>query len=141
MEIEIFRKTKKRIEKSFVEKVVRKTLTASGKKAAAFSVSVVFLDKVQIREMNRKYRKIDKATDILSFDYSLGYNKGKGEGELFLCPELIEKSAKENKVSFRKELAFVLSHGVLHLLGFRHGKKMYELQDTVSSKFKYQKAK
>jgi probable rRNA maturation factor len=154
MKIEIVRKTKKRIEKSFVEKVVKKTLAVSKKKGTDFSVSIIFADRDKIREINRKYRKINKATDILSFNYSSGYNGKKiggqpallrppatmlqlraGEalltGELFLCPEVIEKSAKDQNVSFQKELAFVLSHGILHLLGFRHGEKMYELQDKV----------
>jgi rRNA maturation RNase YbeY len=58
------------------------------------------------------------------------------EGELALCLEIIASQAKKNKVIFQKELAFVLSHGVLHLLGMRHGKKMYEIQDIASSKFK-----
>lgn len=133
MKIEIVRKTKKRIEKSFIAKVVKKTLVASRKGAAGFSVSIVFADKDEIRKINQKYRKIDKATDVLSFCYSSGYNKEKIEGELFLCPEIIEKSARENKVPFKKELAFVLSHGVLHLLGMRHGKKMYEMQDNIST--------
>ncbi|MDD5489814.1 MAG: rRNA maturation RNase YbeY [Candidatus Moranbacteria bacterium] len=136
MKIEIACKTKKRIEKSFVEKVVRKTLAASENKAVAFSVSIVFADEEKIREINRKYRKIDKATDVLSFDYSLRYNKGRiVQGEIILCPGIIEKSAKENKASFKKELAFVLSHGVLHILGYRHGRKMYGIQDQISTNY------
>ena len=131
MDIEIVGKTKKRIAGSFIEKIIKKTLAVSGKKVAGFSVSVVFADKGKILEINQKYRKINKATDILSFNYSSGYNKKKIEGELFLCPEVIEQSAKDQEVSFQKELAFVLSHGILHLLGFRHGKKMYKLQDNV----------
>ncbi len=143
MKIEIVRKTRKRIGESFIEKVVKKTLAVSKKKEADFSVSIIFEDRNKIREINRKYRKINKATNILSFNYSSGYNKKKIEsqpallreallaGELFLCPEVIEKSAKDQNVSFQKELAFVLSHGILHLLGFRHGKKMYGLQDEV----------
>jgi len=131
MDIEIVGKTKKRIAGSFIEKIIKKTLAVSGKKVAGFSVSVVFADKGKILEINQKYRKINKATDILSFNYSSGYNKKKIEGELFLCPEVIEKSDKDQEVSFQKELAFVLSHGILHLLGFRHGKKMYKLQDNV----------
>jgi len=145
MEIETIFKTKKikGIEKPFIEKIVKRTLAASGKKIAAFFVSIVFIDKAEIRKINRKYRKINKSTDILSFDYSLEYNKRKAiagglpaevsakTGELLLCPEVIEESAKKNKVSFQEELAFVLAHGVLHLLGFRHGKKMFDLQDKI----------
>jgi probable rRNA maturation factor len=147
MEIETIFKTKKikGIEKPFIEKIAKRTLAASGKKIAAFFVSIVFVDKAEIRKINRKYRKINKSTDILSFDYSLGYNKKRKAiagglpaevsaktGELLLCPEVIEESAKKNKVSFQKELAFVLAHGVLHLLGFRHGKKMFDLQDKIA---------
>jgi len=146
MEIETIFKTKKirGIEKPFIEKIAKRTLAASGKKIAAFFVSIVFVDKAEIRKINRKYRKINKSTDILSFDYSLEYNKRKAiagglpaevsakTGELLLCPEVIEESAKKNKVSFQEELAFVLAHGVLHLLGFRHGKKMFDLQDKIA---------
>ena len=136
MKIEIVRKTKKRIERAFVEKIVKKTRAASGKRAGNFSVSVVFAGKEEIRRLNRKYRKKNKATDVLSFDYSLGYNiRGSKNitGEVILCPEIIEKSAKEHEISFREELAFVLSHGILHLLGFRHGKKMYGIQEKISN--------
>jgi len=129
--IEDINLTPKKISSAMVKKIISKTLKLSGIKPAHFSVSVAFLPKSEIKKLNRKYRKYDKSTDVLSFCYSSGYNKGKTEGELFLCPEIIEKSAQKNKVSFKKELAFVLSHGILHLLGFRHGKKMYQIQDEV----------
>jgi len=142
MKLEITNRTKKRIEKTFIKRVVQKTLDISEKGVRHFSLSVVFAGKKEIQLINRTYRKKNEATDVLSFNYSSGYNKEKigGQpavdaallaGELFLCPEMIEKSAKEHKVSFQKELAFVLSHGILHLLGMKHGKKMYEMQDKV----------
>ena len=86
-----------------------------------------------MKKINRKYRRKNKPTDVLSFIYTSGYNKGGKilEGELALCPEIILSQAKENEVTFQKELAFVLSHGVLHLLGMRHGEKMYGIQDEV----------
>ncbi|MDI6777708.1 MAG: rRNA maturation RNase YbeY [Patescibacteria group bacterium] len=136
MRIEIANKTKKRIEKNFVRKIVEKTLDISKKKPGDFSISIAFVEKKEIRRLNRIYRKKDKATDVLSFSYSSMYNK-KGEalraGELALCPEIIARNARANKVAFQKELAFVLSHGVLHLLGMKHGKKMYKIQDKIST--------
>jgi len=141
--VEIRNLTKKRIKSDFVKKVVRKTAKLSGVNFSLLEISVVFVGEAEIRKINRKYRRKDKSTDILSFRYDLGYNK-KGQaqmGELMLSPEVIAKSARKNKVSFQRELAFVLSHGVLHLLGMRHGKRMYELQDEISSKFKNQKSK
>lgn len=132
--IEITNLTQKRIKTDFVKKIVRKTVRLAGTDLKSLEISVVFVNEAEIRKINRKYCRKDKSTDVLSFRYDLGYNK-KGQaqmGELMLSPEVIAKSAKENKVSFHRELAFVLSHGVLHLLGMRHGRRMYELQDEIS---------
>jgi len=135
-EIEIINEAAGRPNKDFVREVVRKTVRLSGIKVKKASLSVIFASRTKIRSLNRKYRGRNKSTDVLSFNYSSGYNKEKVEGELFLCPKMIEKSAKKHEVSFRKELAFVLSHGVLHLLGMRHGKKMYGIQDEVVRKLR-----
>lgn len=54
-----------------------------------------------------------------------------------LCPQVVERQAKEHDLSFRDELCYLVLHGVLHLLGFEHeqggarAKKMYELQDEI----------
>jgi probable rRNA maturation factor len=136
--VEIANRTKKRIKADFIRKIIRKTVTLSAVKLSDFSVSVVFLEKGEIKKINWKYRRKNKPTDVLSFIYTSSYNKnGKTlEGELALCPEIIKIQAKENKVAFQKELAFVLSHGVLHLLGMKHGEKMYGIQDEAIKKQK-----
>jgi len=131
--IEIANRTKKRVNIDFVKKIVQKTIRISGILISDFSISVAFLEKGEIKKLNRKYRQKNKATDVLSFIYASGYNKKEKtlEGELALCLEIIASRAKKNKVAFQEELSFVLSHGVLHLLGMRHGKKMYEIQDEA----------
>lgn len=133
--VEIANRTKMRINADFVRAIILKTIHHSEIKVADFSASVVFLEKNEIKKINWKYRRKNKATDVLSFIYTSRYNKsGKTlEGELALCPEIIKIQAKENKVAFQKELAFVLSHGALHLLGMRHGGRMYGIQDEVTS--------
>ena len=130
--IEINNLTKKRIYPEFVRKIVRKTLKSSGENFNSLGISVVFVNEAKIREINRKYRKRDKSTDVLSFRYDLGYNKKEAGGEMILSPIVIAKNARKNKISFLRELAFVLSHGVLHILGWKHSKKMYNLQDKIS---------
>jgi len=136
--IEASNLTKKKISPAFVKNVIKKTLKLSKAKTDIFELSVIFAGKAEIRLLNRIYRKKDKSTDVLSFRLDLGYNKSgikSGQnyigGEIVLCPEVIAGNARENKVKFERELAFVLAHGVLHLLGMRHGKRMYELQDEV----------
>ncbi|MEE6250558.1 MAG: rRNA maturation RNase YbeY [Bdellovibrionota bacterium] len=93
----------------------------------------VFVDEEKIRELNLNFRSKDKATDVLSFapveESSLG--------ELVFCIEVIRENAKEHKLSFEQELAYMYLHGVLHLLGFEHetneedAKEMFDLQDSI----------
>lgn len=139
MKITIVNKTRKRIKNSFIRKIIGKTIEISGKKVKDIILSVVFVSKKEIQLINKAYRRKNRPTDVLSFDYSSGYNKNqqkdKIEGELFFSPEIIAKSAKKNEVPFSQELAYVLSHGVLHILGMRHGKKMYKMQDKVSANY------
>jgi len=124
--------TKRKISHVYIGRIARKAVQFSEKRFSKVDISIVLTNKKNIRELNRAYRKKDRPTDVLSFNYSLGYNRKKEiEGELFLCPAFIAESARENTVSFEKELGFVLSHGIFHLLGMRHGKRMYELQDKV----------
>ncbi len=131
MKIEITNLAKKRIKADFVKKVIRKTLELACADLKLSEISVVFVSEEKIRRINRKYRRRDKSTDVLSFDYSLGYNEKEVSGEIILCLDVIGKNACENKIAFSRELAFVLSHGILHILGMRHGEKMYGIQDKV----------
>lgn len=96
-------------------------------------LTVVFLDPTQARQLNRKYRNKDYATDVLSFNSDVP-----GElGELVLCPQVLRRQAKEHGLSFRAELAYMLIHGVLHLQGLDHEKskaeaaKMFKIQDQL----------
>jgi rRNA maturation RNase YbeY len=135
--IEIANLTKKTIDPDLVRKVVRKTIKLSGSKLDIFDLSVVFVNEAESRKINWKYRQKKKSTDVLSFNLDSGYNKNRKvlEGELVLCPNVIAKNARESKVNFSREFVFVLAHGVLHILGWRHGKKMYDLQDKITSDF------
>lgn len=138
--IEINNLTKKKIDPDFVKKIVRKTVKLSGADFESLELSVVFVNEDEIRKISRKYKGKNKSTDVLSFQLDLGYNKKRIKnkrrsvsGEVVMSPAVIVKNARESKVSFEHELAFVLSHGVLHVLGWRHSAKMYGLQDKVSA--------
>lgn len=143
--IEIANLTKKRIDPDLVKKIVRKTVKKAEVDLDLLDISVVFVGEAEIGKINWKYRKKKKSTDVLSFNLDSGYNKNRKvlegppasmreafrAGELVLCPNVIAKNTRESKVKFERELAFVLAHGVLHVLGWRHGKKMYNLQDEI----------
>ncbi|MEK9181834.1 MAG: rRNA maturation RNase YbeY [Patescibacteria group bacterium] len=88
-----------------------------------YSLSVAFVSEKKSREINKKYRKKDKATNVLSF--SLRPN----EGELVLCKAVIKKEAENFGKIFRQYLIFLVIHGMLHLKGMRHGSIMEEAEN------------
>lgn len=96
-------------------------------------LTVVFMDPAPAKKINKTYRQRNYATDVLSFE-----SENPGElGELLICPQVIEKQAQEHELSFKAELAYMLIHGVLHLLGYDHEKsakdaaKMFKIQDQL----------
>lgn len=90
-------------------------------------LSIVFVDSERIRDLNKKYRGKDEPTDVLSF--------GENLKEIVICPEIVEKNAKKLKLDYNKELAKVLIHGILHILGFDHEKE--EEAKIMEEKEKY----
>jgi len=73
------------------------------------------------RDLNKKFRKEDKATDILSFENpSFSEEPEQWLGQIILCPSIIERQARARSVSFRDELAHVILHGALHIFGHHH---------------------
>ncbi len=88
-------------------------------------ISLVLINDKDIKGLNKEYRGKNEPTDVLSFG-------GEGDflGEIAICPKVVKKNAKEDPTSlklrgasksdFKKELAFVFIHGILHLLGYEH---------------------
>lgn len=87
-----------------------------------YSLSVAYVSERKSREINKKYRKKDRPANVLSFPLR------RGEGEILLCKAVIKNEAKNFKETFDKRLSFLLIHGMLHLKGLRHGKKMEKLE-------------
>jgi len=87
-----------------------------------YDLSLVFVGEKKIRALNKRYRKIDKPTDILSFSV------GKNSGEIFICQKIAKTQAKEFERSYANFIPFLLIHGMAHLLGYDHGNKMETLE-------------
>ena len=92
-------------------------------------VSVTFTDNEQIRELNKQFRNIDRATDVLSFplfDYEGESDEPPVDeltgmlGDIVLSLEQAKKQAEEYGHSFEREAAFLTVHSMLHLLGYDH---------------------
>ena len=94
-----------------------------------YELSLAYVTPSKSREINKKYRKKDKPTNVLSF--SLRQN----EGELVLCKEVIKKEAKDLKEKFTQRLVFLVIHGMLHLKGMQHSSKMEKAERFYFKKY------
>ena len=90
-------------------------LNALGKSDS--SVTVAFVSDQKIRELNRQFRSIDKATDVLSFPTD---SANKELGDIAISIETAIRQAKENGLTLEGEIAQLLLHGLLHLSGYDH---------------------
>ena len=93
----------------------------------ACEVSITFCDNEKIRELNKKFRNIDKATDVLSFPLfdDEGFDSFSHEidcmlGDIVISLERARAQAEEFGHSYEREAAFLAVHSVLHLLGYDH---------------------
>ncbi|MEP7003912.1 MAG: rRNA maturation RNase YbeY [Chloroflexota bacterium] len=95
-------------------------------------ITVAFIDDDEMRILNRRYRKKDQTTDVLSFGQAVGRAKGEravkklqrdedGEldiGDILISAAQAARQAKRRKHPLTREVAFLAAHGALHLLGF-----------------------
>ena len=82
------------------------------------SATIAFVSDKKIRELNRQFRGIDKATDVLSFPAD-GLDES-NLGDIAISAETAATQAKENGLSFDDEIAQLILHGLLHLSGYDH---------------------
>jgi probable rRNA maturation factor len=113
-------------------------------------ISIMLVDDLKIREINKEQRNIDKATDVLSFpmvemfEGQIISNEGDFDldenllllGDIIVSMDKTMEQSREYGHSFERELAFLATHGVFHLLGYDHKEeemenKMMEKQEKV----------
>lgn len=123
MTIEINNLTLKKFNQNKIKEVIRKI---TKKIKLPFSdLGIAFVTESEIKKLNKKYRKKNRVTDVLSFNY-------KDSGEIVICLKQTEKQAKKAKRSIAKELTILLIHAILHLKGYDHEKN--ERQTEIMQK-------
>ena len=91
-----------------------KALHAIGKSES--SATIAFVSDKRIRELNRQFRGVDKATDVLSFPAEERFNLG----DIAVSVDTAALQAKENGLTLHREIAQLILHGLLHLCGYDH---------------------
>ena len=94
-----------------------------------YSLSIALVDEEKLQEINKKYRKKDKPTNVLSFALS------DDSGEIVLCEPVIRREAAERGKTTREWMGFLVIHGMLHLEGMRHGSKMEKAERRYDQKY------
>ena len=128
--IKVHNLTKSQIDEDFFRKIARNVLKKEKGKEKT-GLSVILVRPRQIRELNKKYKKENRITDVLSFGRELNSkrlkfpslpNENLELGDVVICLNEVKKNARKFNSDFKKELALVLVHGILHLLGYDHEK-------------------
>ena len=83
-------------------------------------VSVSFAGDKKIIELNKRFRKINLPTNVLSFPSFINKNNEFFLGDIIFSAETIFREAKRDKKSFKCHLIHLFIHGVLHLIGYDH---------------------
>jgi probable rRNA maturation factor len=100
---------------SFVRRVVEAVLRGERRTAA---ISVTFLGRDSMRRLNLRHKGSDRPTDVLAF--ALEQPGGRAVGDVYVCPEVARREARERGIPLREELVRLVIHGTLHALGRDH---------------------
>jgi len=127
----------------FIKRLSAKIL-AILKKRADTRIEMIFLDDSAMRALNKKYKKRNCATDVLSFKIDIGEFGHEGFlGELLISADTAFRNAEIFSTSFEEELVRYIIHAILHLFGYtdknskdrlRMSKKENEVLDNLCAK-------
>ncbi len=104
-------------------------------------LSLLLTDDAEIQALNKTYRNLDKATDVLSFPQDEGAVNESGDtllGDVVISVETAARQAEEHQLSFNEELILLAIHGILHLLGYDHERSPQDariMQDKTQALF------
>ena len=111
----------------------------------AMEVSLLFVDRESIAELNAHHMDADGPTDVLAFPMDLPGEARPGEpsilGDVVVCPEIAAAQAPEHGVEPGAEIELLVVHGLLHLLGHDHAEpdertRMFSLTDRLLAEFR-----
>lgn len=104
--------------------VIKEVFKTENIKSKKTEVSILIVDNEKIRTINNKFRKMYKSTDVLSFPLltkeEIKINNELILGDIIVSFDKVISQSKEYGHSIERELAFLIVHGMLHLLGYDH---------------------
>ena len=148
----VYKKEGENIE-STVNKIVCFALKEQNILVDDIYISITKASKDEIQKINKEYRNIDSATDVLSFPIfdKEELEKIKNEedeskkikslelGDIIICMDVVEEHSLEYGTGLKREMLYMITHGTAHLLGFDHiissdKKEMRKFEENILSK-------
>lgn len=122
-----------------IKKVLTKCFQEEGLENSKLLLTITLTTPKRIRQINKEYRGIDKATDVLSFPMfekleleqkiqKQDYVHEDMLGDIIIALQKVDEQAKEYGHSFERELSYMLVHGFYHLMGYDHIEEVDKLK-------------
>ena len=140
----------------FSAEAISKAVCGVLKQRSRYAIEVSFVSGEEIKKINNEQRGIDKVTDVLSFpmldgirgksvkiaDFPLDYDEELGAifmGSIVICLKRAKEQAEEYGHSEKREINYLLVHGILHLFGYDHmtdedKAQMRDLEEKIMAK-------
>ena len=129
---------------SYIKYVVKKL------KLEKCEFNIILVDNKKIHEINKEYRNVDRETDVISFamedEMDVEYKDFRLLGDIYISIDKCYLQAEEYGHSRIREICFLATHGILHLLGYDHmneedEKEMFKLQEELLDEYNIKREK
>ncbi len=110
-----------KVKETCLKRCICSILKAEG--YADYDLTLILADSACLRRLNKRYRNIDKVTDVISFAMQEGQAPPVADanlGDIYISLPRTRRQAREYRVSFEEELKRLVIHGLLHLIGYDH---------------------
>lgn len=143
MNLNLFNETDEKLDEEI--KDIKKTMKYAVEKLELGEVefNIIIVDNEYIHNLNKNYRNIDRPTDVITFaledDKTFDVSEyGRVLGDVYISIDRAREQAEEYGHSLKREICFLATHGLLHLLGYDHMKPdeekiMFSLQEEILS--------
>ncbi len=135
LKINLINKRRYPVNAKDIEKIVKSS--AKKVKKITGEIEIILVSDSEIKKLNKIWRNINRPTDVLAYAWTEDKKlKSYYLGQVFISYPRIKSQAKEYRFSIEHEFARILVHGLLHLAGFDHEKKieakrMFVLQEEI----------
>lgn len=131
-----------------IENYIKDVLKKEYSKDEDLYLSILLTNNERIQEINKEYRDKDSPTDVISFAYHedrMDFTPYTTLGDIVISLERVEEQGVEYEHGFVREFYYVLTHGILHLLGYDHiveedKKVMREKEEEILNYFGYKRS-